>query len=128
VAGQQQHDKTRSLEGAVFIERLQGSLQDAQDRIGEAQDSQTAEANRSRRPCTLEVGDFMMLSTKDLPITNANQDPSRWKLQHPWARPCKITKFRGPNTVELELPADMTIDDTVNVSTFKKYTTDRARE
>jgi hypothetical protein len=33
VAGQQQHDEMRSLEGAVFVERLQGSLQATQDRI-----------------------------------------------------------------------------------------------
>jgi hypothetical protein len=70
----------------------------------------------------------MMLSTKDLPITNANQDPSRRKLQHLWARSYKITKFRGPNTVELELLADMMIHDTVNISRVKKYTAGRAQE
>jgi len=85
--GQWQHDEMRSLEGAVFIEQLQASLDDAQDRFREAQDSLTAEANRSGRPSTLEVGDFVMLSTKDLPITYANQDPSRCMLQQLWAGP-----------------------------------------
>jgi hypothetical protein len=128
VAGQRQHDEMRSLEGAVYVERLQGSLQDAQDCIRKAQDSQTAEANSSRRPCTLEVGDFMMLSTKDLLITYTNEDRSRRKLQRPWAGPSKIIKFHGPNAVELELMADMTIHHTVNVSRFKKYTADWERE
>jgi len=69
-----------------------------------------------------------MLSTQDLPITYVNKDPSRRKLQHPWAGPYKIIKFRGPNAVRLELPPDMTIYDTVNISRIKKYTVDRARE
>jgi hypothetical protein len=118
----------KSLEWAVFVERLQASLQDARDHLREVHDGQRAEANRGRRPCTVEVGDFVMLSTKDLPITYANQDPSRRKLQHPWAGSYKIIKFRGPNAVELELPADMTIHDTENVSRIKKYTADQAPE
>jgi len=47
MAGQWQHDEMRSLEGAVFVERLQASLQDGQYRLREAQDSQMAEASRS---------------------------------------------------------------------------------
>jgi hypothetical protein len=82
VAGQRQHDEMWSLEGAVFVERFQASLEDAQNRLRKAQDSQMAEENRSRRPCAIQVGDLVMLSTKDLPIIYANQDPSRWKLQH----------------------------------------------
>jgi len=69
-----------------------------------------------------------MLSTRDLPITHANHDPSRRKLRHPWAGPYKIIMFRGPNAVELDLQVDMTIHDTVNVSRLKKYTADCARE
>ena len=128
VAGRRQHDEMRSLDGAAFVERLQASLLDAQDRLREAQDSQTAEANKSRRPCTLQVGDLVMLNTKDLPITYASQDPSRRKLQYPWAGPYRIIMFRGPNAVELELPKDMSIHDTVNVSRLKKYIADPTRE
>jgi hypothetical protein len=67
-----------------------------------------------------------MLSTKNLTITYTNLDPSRRNLQLPWAGPFKIIKFRGRNAVELELPADMTIHDPVNIGRRKKYTADRA--
>ena len=74
--------------------------------------------------CTQEVGDIMMWSTIDLPMTYANQDCSRRKLLHQRAGPYKIINFSGPNAVELELLADITIYDTVNVSRLKKYITD----
>ena len=88
-----QWDEIRRLEGAAFVERLQASLLDAQDRLHEAQDTQMAEANKSQWPCTLQVGDLVMLNTKDLPITYASHDPSRRKLQHPWAGLYRIIKF-----------------------------------
>jgi len=74
--GQWKNHEMRNLKGAAFIEWLQASLLDAQDRLNKAQDSPKAEASRSRRPCTLEVGYFGMLRTKDLPITYWIQDPS----------------------------------------------------
>jgi len=49
-------------------------------------------------------------------------------LQCPSAEPYVIIKFNGPNAVELELPADMMMHETVNVSRLKKYTADRPRE
>jgi hypothetical protein len=119
-----QRDEMQSLEGTAFVERLQASLLDAQDRLRVAQDTQMVQANKSRWPCTLQVGDLVMLNTKDLPITYTSQDPSLRKLQHPRAGPYRIIKFRGPNAVELELPTDMAIHDTVNVSRVKKYIAD----
>jgi hypothetical protein len=44
-------------------------LLDAQDHLQEAQDSQTTEANKSQRLCTLQLGDLVMLNTNDRPIT-----------------------------------------------------------
>ena len=101
---------------------------DATDCLQEDQDSQTAEPYKSWRPCTLEVGNLVMLSTKDLPITYVNQDPVCWKLQYLWARPYKVIEFWGPHAVELQLLADMTIYDTINISRLKKYTADPASE
>jgi hypothetical protein len=100
VAGQRPYEGMQSLEGAAFVERLQASLLDSHDRLCEAQDGQMAEANKSRRPCTPQVGENMMFNTKDLPITYASQDPSRRKLQHPWAGPYKVIRFRGPIAIE----------------------------
>jgi len=126
--GQQLHDEMPSLEGAVFKEWLQSLLLDAQDSLHPAQHSQMVEANRSWRPCTVEVADFVSLTDADLPMTYMNQDPSSGKLQHPWARPCHIIKYSWQKAVKWELLADMMIHDTVHVSRLQKYTTDRARE
>lgn len=124
MAGQQQHEEMRSLEGAVFIEQLQASLLDAQDHLHEAQDWQMAGENRRQRPRTLEVGDFVMSSNKDPPMTYPNQDPSRQKVQHPWAGRRKITRFHAANARKLKSPADMTIHNTVNVSSLEKCIAD----
>jgi len=71
----------RSLDGEVFIEPLQASLIDAQNCLYEGHHTLITESKRSQRPCTLDVGDFVVVSTKNMPRTNANQDPSRQKLQ-----------------------------------------------
>jgi hypothetical protein len=93
VAGQHQHDEMRSLDGAAFVKRLQASWLDVQDCLCEVQASQTVEANQSRRPCTIQVGDFVMLNTKDIPIIYSSQDPFRRRLQHLCAGPYRIIKF-----------------------------------
>jgi hypothetical protein len=80
LVGQRQYDEMQSLEGAVFVECLQASFQHAQDPIHKAQDRQTVAANRSEGLRTLQVEQFVMVSTKDLAITYLNQDPWRWKL------------------------------------------------
>jgi len=120
MVGQWNHDKMWSLEGSTFFEPLQASLLDAQDCPCKAQAGRTAEANRSQRLCTLKVRHFVMLSTKDLPMKYENHVPSRQNLQHSWAGHHKIIKFCEPNTVELELPADMIIHNTIIVSKLKK--------
>ena len=83
-----------------------------------------AEANKSWQQCTLQIGNLVMLNTKDLEITYASQDHSCWKLQHQWAGPYRIIKFQESDTVELELPNDMTIHNTVNISRLKTYIAD----
>jgi hypothetical protein len=75
MVGQRQYDEMQSLEGAVFVECLQASFQDAQDPIRKAQDRRMVAANRSERLCTLQVGQFVMVSTEDLAITYLNRDP-----------------------------------------------------
>lgn len=56
--------------------------------------------------------------TKDLPITYANVNPTRCKLVHHQIGPYEILQIPR-NAVELDLPNDMTINNTVNISRFK---------
>jgi len=82
------------------------------------------EFHRSGRPDTVEVVDFIILCTKDLLLTYVNQDPSWRVLQHQWTKSYKNIQFCSANAVKLELPADFTIGETVNISRFKKYIAD----
>jgi len=57
---------------------LQRILGVAGDELHDAQDKQTAQANKSRRPIdpAITAGAKVFLDTKDLPITYANVDPT----------------------------------------------------
>lgn len=128
VGGQRQHDELHTPEGTTFVEQLKASWLNAQDCLRDEHDSQIVYGMMSRSPWTLEVGDFLTLSAKDLPMIYTNQGPSWQKLQHPEAGPYKIVRFWGPNAVKLKLPADRTIHDTASIHRLTKYTTDWVQE
>ena len=94
----------------------------------DAQDKQTAEANKSRRPIDPAITPGMKVfpDTKDLPSTYANVNPTGRKLVHRYIGPYEILRIRG-NAIELDLPNNMTIYDTVNVSRLKVDRTDDSR-
>jgi hypothetical protein len=98
------------------------------DQLHDAQDEQTAEANKSRRPIdpAITAGAMVFLDTKDLPITYTNVNPTRRTLVHRYIGPYKILRIRG-NAVELDIPNDMAIHYTVNVSRLKVDHTDDSR-
>jgi hypothetical protein len=100
----------------------------ARDELRDAQDIQTAEANKSRRPIdpAITTGGKVFLDTKDLPITYANVNPTRHKLVHRYIGPYEILRICRM-AVELDLPNDMTIHDTVNVSRLIVDRTDDSR-
>jgi hypothetical protein len=87
-----------------------------------------AEANKPRRPIdpAITAGPIVFLDTKDLPITYANVNITRRILVHHYIGPYEILRIRG-NTVELDLPNDMTMHDTVNVCRLKVDRMDDSR-
>ena len=97
----------------------------ARDELRDAQDKQAAQANESQ--CQIDpaitAGAKVFLDTEDLPITYANVNPTQHKLVHPYIGPYEILRIRG-NAVEVDLPNDMTIHDTGNVSRLKVDRTD----
>jgi hypothetical protein len=98
------------------------------DQLHDVNDEQTVEANKLRCPFdpAITAGAKVFLDTKDLPITYANVNPTRRKLVHCYIGPYKILQIRG-NTVKLDVPNDMAIHDTVNVSRLKVDCTDDSR-
>jgi hypothetical protein len=124
----QANESAKILQGHEFVKRLQRILGVARDELRDAQDLQTAEANNSQRPIdpAITVCAKGFLDTKDLPITYANVNPTRRKLVHCYIGPYEILRIRG-NAAELDLPNDLTIHDTVNVSRLKVDCTDDSR-
>ena len=98
------------------------------DELHDAQDKQTAEASKSWRPIdpAITPGAELFLDPKDLPITYANVNTTQCKLVHRYIGPYEILPIRG-NAIELDLPNDMMIHDTVNVSRLKVDRTDDSR-
>jgi hypothetical protein len=98
------------------------------DELRDAQNKQTAEANKSPRPIdpAITAGANVFLHTQDLPITYANVNPMRCKLVHRDVGSYEIFRLRW-NAVAQDLPNDMTTYDTVNVSRLKVDRTDDSR-
>jgi len=66
----QANESAKTLQGCEFVERLQGILGVARDELRDAQDEQTAEANKSRRPIdpAITAGATEFSDRKDLPM------------------------------------------------------------
>ena len=124
----QANESAKSFQGREVVERLQRILGVARDELHDAQDSQMAEAIKSPHPIdpAITAGAKVYLDTKDLPITYANVNPTRGNLVHRYIGPCEIVQIGG-NGIELDLPQNMTIYDTVNVSRLKVDRTDDSR-
>ena len=115
----QANESAKTFQGCEFVEWSQRIVGVAWDELCDAQDIQTAEANKSRRPIdpAITARAKVFFDTKDLPITYANVIPMRRKLVHHFIGPYEILRICG-KTVGLDLPNNMTIYDTVNVSRF----------
>jgi len=121
----QGNESAKSLQGWEFVEQLQGILGVASDELHDAKDKQMAEANESQRPIdpAITASAKVFLYTQDLPIAYANVNPTRRKLVHCYIDSYEILRIRG-NAVKLDLPNNLMIYNTVNVSRLKVDSTD----
>jgi len=122
------NESAKKLQGHEFVERLQHILAVARDELRDAQDKQMVEANRSRHPIdpAITASAKGFLDTKVLPITYTYVNPTRRTLVHRYIGPYDILRIRE-NAIELDLPNDMKIHVTINVSRLKADRTDDSR-
>jgi hypothetical protein len=80
---------------------LHETLEGAKSNLAKAQRAQKHFADKRRRPCTLAVGDKVLLSTANLNMRSPGQVR---KLQPKWVGPFPILRSFG-TSFELELPA-----------------------
>ncbi|KAK1867157.1 hypothetical protein I4F81_009666 [Pyropia yezoensis] len=104
------------------------SLHDAQKTaiaaIKSANETRAAYANRHRRPCTIAVGDHVLLSTKNL-LPDAFQGAR--KLMPKYSGPYKVTESINDVTFRLDLPQavlDRKVHNAFHASLLKPYRAD----
>jgi hypothetical protein len=121
-------ESTKTLQGCKFVEGLQRNLGVDRAELRDAQVNQTAETNMSQCPIdpAITASAKVFLDTNDLPITNANVNPTRHKLVHHYIGPYNILRIRE-NTIEPNIANYIMIYNTVTVSRLKGDQTNHSR-
>lgn len=99
------------------LQQLQETWDWVQERLRTAQARQQRNANRSRREVDFDVGDMVMVSTK-----NWNTGRPSKKLDYQWAGPFQILAKEG-NAFRIELPASIKVHPVINPEYLRKATT-----
>ena len=103
-----------------FVQSMQTLWSQASDAIHEAQTSQSYYANRQRDLTrSFEVGDMVLLSTKDLRVHFHAKD--HHKLQPLYIGPFRISEKLSAVSYRLELPPTLEIHDVIYISKLRRY-------
>jgi hypothetical protein len=102
----------------IMVERMKMALEEAQANLAHAQSRARFQANKSRRDVSFEVGDEVLLATRNLRIDQ--HLPA--KLRRRWVGPFRVTRVISSVAVELDLPPDWKIHSVFHVSNLRKYT------
>lgn len=120
----EQGDSAADVSNAAAADRLKElaeALVQAQNNVAQAQRRQALYADRSRRPASFAVGDWVMLSTKHLKEQGRDSQAGAAKLGAKWTGPFKVKGSPNANAYTLELPSHMRIHPTVNIEQLKPY-------
>ena len=93
----------------------------AQDNLLKAQAEQKKYADRHRRDEKFDVGDEVLLSTRDLQLVSDGSNKRAAKLTSRFVGPFRILRVINDNAYELDLPPQMRIHPVVNISKLRRY-------
>ena len=113
----QEGESSRVEAVQVMVDRMRTALEEAQANLTIAQSRARAYANRTRREETFEVGQEVVLSTRNIRMDQ--HLPS--KLRRRWVGPFRVSRVVSPVAYGLELPPAWRIYPVFHVSNLKRY-------
>jgi hypothetical protein len=102
-------------------DQIQTALRRAKQRIGEAQQRQARNVDAHRRAVTFRVGDSVLLSTENIQLITARHLKRSVKFAEQYIGPFKVKAVVNNNAYTLELPSQLQIHPTVNITRLKEY-------
>ncbi len=99
------------------LQNIQDALRNARVKLEQAQQRQKKYADKSRRHVTFNVGDEVLLSTKNLSL----QSGYSRKLLPRFVGPFVIKEARSDVTYQLDLPAKLRIHNVFHISLLRRY-------
>ena len=100
-----------------FVKTMIDKISETRDHILRAQTSQKIQADKHRRDHTFQIGDKVMLSTKNLTLPSTH---SR-KLSPKWIGPFSIIARKHKNSFTLDLPDKYKFHPVFHVNLIKPY-------
>ena len=104
-----------------FAARFAPLWRQAQTNLQRAQADQKRFADRHRREEHYAVGDLVLLSVRDLKFTNPADTKRSAKFTARFVGPFPVKRIINDNAYELDLPAELRIHPTQNVSKLRRW-------